>query len=94
MFCLGKHLRVDIVQGHEIHRTLVGQVSAVLVITHTDGSPRSVLILTDEVTGVNTFGFQTALYQVTETVITDHAAEGHFGSQSCCIGREDSRRGP
>ena len=90
MFRLFEDLWVDVCQRHVIHRTLVCQVSAILVITHADGSTGSVLVLTDQETGVHTLGLERTLHQVAETVVTDHTAERHFRTERCRIGGKDS----
>ena len=83
-------LGVDVCQPHIIHGALVSQVSAVLIITHADGSTGSVLILTDEVACIHAFLLQALLYEIAKTVVADHAAEAHFGTQRGCVGGKNS----
>ena len=90
MLCLLEYLRIDIRQTHKIHGSLVRQVGAVLVITHADSRTGCVLVLTNQITRIYTFRFQRTLYQIAETIIADHAAECHFGTQRRSISREDS----
>ena len=90
MLGLLEDIGVDIRQTHIIHGALVSQVSAVLIITHADGSTGSVLILTDEIACVHTFCAKTCLHEVAETIISNHAAEGHFSTQCRCIRSKDS----
>ena len=92
MLGVGEHLGIDIIQTHIIHSSLIGQVSAVLVITHADGGTRRMLVLANQITRIYTFRFQTALYQIAEAVVADHAAEGNLCTQCCRVRREDSRR--
>ena len=92
MLRLREHTRVDVTQRHIVHRALIGQVGAVLVVTHTDGGTGSILVLTDEETRVYAFLLQAGLHQVAEAVVANHAAESDLGSQRSGIGREDGRR--
>ena len=94
MLRLFEHLRIDVCQRHIIHRSLVCQVCTVFVVTHTDGSTRRVLVLTNQITGIYTLGFQTRLYQVTKAIVADHATECHFSAKSCRIRCKNSRRRP
>ena len=90
MFGLGEHIGIDIAERHIIHCALIGQVGAILVVTHADGCTRGIFLLADDEACVHIFGTQTAGNQVTETVIADHTAESHFRTQRCCVGGKNS----
>ncbi len=87
----GEDIGADITQGHIVHRALVGEVSAVFVVTHTDSSACGVLVLTNEKTGVDAFLLQAGLNQVAKAVIAYHTAESHFSPECSCVGGKDSR---
>ena len=53
-----ENFRIDVLETHIVHGALIGQVGTVLIVTHTDSSTGSVLILADEVSGIYTFGLQ------------------------------------
>ena len=90
MFGLFEYFRIDIAERHIIHCALIGQVGAILVVTHADSCTSGIFLLADNEACVHIFGTQTAGDQVTETVIADHTAESHFRTQSRSVGGKNS----
>ena len=45
--------RIDVLETHIVHGALIGQVRTVLIVTHTDSSTGSVLILTNKVSALS-----------------------------------------